>query len=327
MVLVKQSTLAIALLFLLSATAIAADVYQLSELNTRQIESLDHENTVILIPGGILEQHGPYLPSFSDGYVNLDDANQLSTDLSDLGWDVVVFPIVPLGSGGANEIGNKQVFAGTYAIRPETVRAVFMDIATELGEQGFRYIFILHGHGSPSHNMALDQAGLYFKDEFGGEMHNLFGIWSTSPSEVVLSEVARREDGFTVHAGAEETSSVLYVRPDLVADDVKAAPIVKGDNFTDLMRIASADGWTGYFGSPRQADASIGEKLAKARYKHHLELATKILRGEKLTNVMTHSSMAYGHPEMGEVVEKSRDEHSRRAKQQQDWIKRNNADL
>jgi hypothetical protein len=47
-----------------------AQVHHLAELNTEQILSLDRERTVVILPGGILEQHGPYLPSYSDGYMN-----------------------------------------------------------------------------------------------------------------------------------------------------------------------------------------------------------------------------------------------------------------
>ena len=41
-------------------------------MNTQQIRALDLAKTVILVPGDILEEHGPYLPSFTDGYS--DDA-------------------------------------------------------------------------------------------------------------------------------------------------------------------------------------------------------------------------------------------------------------
>jgi len=43
--------------------SVPAQVLQLAELNTEQIRTLDKEKTIVLIPGGILEQHGPYLPS------------------------------------------------------------------------------------------------------------------------------------------------------------------------------------------------------------------------------------------------------------------------
>jgi hypothetical protein len=35
-------------------------------MNTRQIQALDRQRTVVVIPGGILEEHGPYLSSYSD---------------------------------------------------------------------------------------------------------------------------------------------------------------------------------------------------------------------------------------------------------------------
>src|SRR5579859_3292377 len=53
-------------------------ILQFAELNTNQIRSLDRTKTVVLIPGGILEQHGPYLPSFTDGYVDAAVTQELA---------------------------------------------------------------------------------------------------------------------------------------------------------------------------------------------------------------------------------------------------------
>ncbi len=46
----------------------AAQIFRIAEMNTRQIKALHLEKTAVLIPGGILEEHGPYLPSYTDGY-------------------------------------------------------------------------------------------------------------------------------------------------------------------------------------------------------------------------------------------------------------------
>ncbi len=43
-------------------------IFLLQELTSRKITGLAKTKTVVLIPGGILEAHGPYLPIFSDGY-------------------------------------------------------------------------------------------------------------------------------------------------------------------------------------------------------------------------------------------------------------------
>jgi creatinine amidohydrolase/Fe(II)-dependent formamide hydrolase-like protein len=92
---------------------------------------------------------------------------------------VLLFPTIPIGHGGANEIGAKYVFPGTYSVRRTTLRAVFMDLATELGEQGFKWIFIFHGHGAPFHNLMLDEACDYFRDTYRGRMVHVRGLEPT----------------------------------------------------------------------------------------------------------------------------------------------------
>jgi creatinine amidohydrolase/Fe(II)-dependent formamide hydrolase-like protein len=241
----------------------SSQILRLEELNTEQIKALDRTKTVVIIPGGILEQHGPYLPSFSDGYQNAEVSRRLAEAVvARPGWTTVLFPMVPLGAGGANEIGGKQVFPGTFAVRTDTLRAIFMDVATELGEQGFRWIFVVHGHGAPKHNAALDQAADYFHDTYRGTMVNLQGLASFGEcfgtGKELLSAEQRREDGFTVHAGGEEHSAVMYLRPDLVSPEIMQARPVTAGSPADLRRLAAADDWTGYFGSPRLASAALG---------------------------------------------------------------------
>jgi len=72
--------------------------------------------------------------------------------------------MIPLGVSGANEIGGRYSFPGTYAVRSTTMRAVFVDLASELGDQGFRWLFVVHLHGAPMHSRALDEAGNYFRE-------------------------------------------------------------------------------------------------------------------------------------------------------------------
>jgi creatinine amidohydrolase/Fe(II)-dependent formamide hydrolase-like protein len=204
-----------------------AQIFHVAEMNVEQIRALDKQKTVVILPGGILEEHGPHLPSFTDGYSNEWLAQRLGEAIAASGgWSVLVFPIIPLGHGGGNEIGGKPVFPGTYSIKRSTLRAIFMDLANELGEQGFRRVFITHGHGSPYHNLVLDQAGDYFRDTYGGFMVNLHGLEPSGgqlsklklePIDLALPEHTKREIGLMDdHAGFEETSRLLYLRPHLV---------------------------------------------------------------------------------------------------------------
>ena len=284
----KLLPLGVVLLF--SFYAASAQIYRVAEMNVDQIRSLDKQKTVVILPGGILEQHGPHLPSYTDGYSNEWITKKLAESIiaARPGWAVLVFPTIPLGHGGANEIGGKYVFAGTYSVRRSTLRAVFMDLAGELGEQGFRWVFIVHGHGSPHHNLMLDQAGDFFRDTYGGRMVHLRGLQPTKEQQATLrltppdlgrSEAEKKEIGLLdLHAGFEETSRLMFLRPDLVNPRYTKLSSFTANSFGDLMQFSRAD-WPGYVGSPRLANAVSGERLQQYRVTRDSALALAIIDG------------------------------------------------
>jgi creatinine amidohydrolase len=278
----KLSGYALALAALVSvATRADAQIFKLAEMNTEQIRALDRARTVIIMPGGILEEHGPYLPSYSDGYFNQRLAADLAAEIVKRpGWTVVMFPEIPLGVAGANAMGNKQVFPGSYTVRPATLRAVYMDLATDLGDQGFRWIFVVSQHGGPFHSTALDQAGDYFRDVYAGRMVHLGGILLSDwrPAGLIPSAVLD-EDGFTVHSGLIESAAVMALRPDLVPETIKNAPSLTAQDFPSLIQIARRPTWPGYFGAPRHASAELGRKLLAAEIPVYLAVAMRILDG------------------------------------------------
>ena len=79
-----------------------AQIYNVKEMNTEQIKALDREKTVVLLPVGILEEHGPYLPSGSDAYITERRTSDLANALVERpGWTVLIFSLIPLGTGPA----------------------------------------------------------------------------------------------------------------------------------------------------------------------------------------------------------------------------------
>ena len=272
------------LAYLLLTVPLRAQILQMAELNTDQIRALDPVKTAILIPGGILEEHGPYLPSFTDGYADAAFTRELARAIvARPGWTVVVFPQIPLGFGGANNIGSKYVCPGSYTVRMATLRAVYMDLGAELGDQGFRWVFLIHNHGDPANNRALDQASDFFHDVYGGTMVHLFGLQPVmgccgTPAKL-LSLGEQAEDGFTVHAGVEEHSQILFLRPDLVAPGYRKAQSITGKNFEDLYRLAATKDWPGYFGAPRLANAAFGAQDFAEQSRRLTHMALQILDG------------------------------------------------
>jgi creatinine amidohydrolase/Fe(II)-dependent formamide hydrolase-like protein len=306
----------------------SAQVYELKQMNTVQIRALDRDTTVVLLPGGILEQHGPYMPSFTDGYINEALTNAVANAIVQRpGWTVLVFPTIPLGNGGANDIGAKYVFSGTYAIRFSTLRAVFMDLATELGEQGFKWVFVLHFHGHPNHNRALDQAGDYFRETYGGQMVHLAGLMPVYDAWIgaakALNNKERRENGFAVHADLSETSALLFLRPELVSPRYVVAPAYTGRNLQDLAEVAKAKNWPGYFGSPRLASDNYGAKLWKSISSRVIESALKILDGFDPMEIPRYGDIVKTAPTYAAIANASLAHERQVHDRQQAWIRKN----
>ncbi|HEV8080860.1 MAG TPA: creatininase family protein [Chitinophagaceae bacterium] len=247
-----------------------------------QIQSLDKNKTVLLIPGGIMEEHGPYLPAFSDGYWNEKLTDTIANSLAAQDWNVIIFPTIPLGNSGANDIASKYSFPGTYTVRFETLRSVFMDLATELGEQGFKNIFIIHSHGAPNHQRALDQAAAFFNETYHGKMTNLMGINALQLSwfDAANAKDQEKVDGIKMHGGMSETSSMLYIVPHLVDTNYKQAIPYAGEDMQALIQIAKSPHWQGYFGSEKIASATYGEEAWKLNAKDCLKYVFDILNNK-----------------------------------------------
>lgn len=312
------------LVCLFAPTVMHAQIYNVREMNIEQIRALDRSKTAVILPGGILEEHGPYLPIYSDGYMN----ERLTQQLADAivarpGWKALVFPVIPLGHGGANEIGRKYSYPGTFALRMATVRSIFMDLADELGGQGFRWVFIVHVHGAPENNRALDQAAEYFRDSYGGQMVHLAGFISVFGAfDVPRSEKEEQEDGFSVHAGMRESSLNLFLRADRVDPAYKEAPPQTGRNSTDLVAIAREDGWPGYFGSPRLANAAYGAAVWESFSDAAIAMALRILDGYDYSKEPRYVDVISADAEIAAVNKDALAHDEQMEQKQQAWLRK-----
>ncbi len=312
----------------LCASPARAQVYRLADLTTEQIRALNAAKTVVIIPGGILEEHGPYLPSYSDGFFDQAYSRELANAIvSRPGWTVLMFPEIPLGVGGANELGGKGVFPGSYNVRLSTLRAVYMDLASMLGDQGFRWIFVIFMHDGPENHLALEQASDYFHDVYGGNMVHLYDLKPIhdccDTAHRMLSAEQLSENGFTVHGGIGEHSEMLFLRPDLVSPAIRNAPSVTAKDFPDLVRIARQDGWPGYWGAPRYASAAFGADSFRKISEKMNGLALQILDGLDWRGIPRFSDEQVAFlRSAGQPVESHYDR--KRERRQMDWLKSRN---
>jgi creatinine amidohydrolase/Fe(II)-dependent formamide hydrolase-like protein len=316
------------LLLLTACTSLRAQVRNVGDLNTRQIAALDRDKTVVILQGGMLEEHGPYLPAFTDGILSAKLTAALTdgliTALPD--WTVLVFPPVSVGASGSNEIGGRFEFPGTYAVRPTVLRSAFMDLATELGNQGFKWVFVVHVHGSPLHINALDQAGDFFRDAYQGTMVNLWGLlpvlagWGSVMG--ALPEAMKREDGVSLHAGLDEHSMMLYLAPNLVAPEFKTAPTVAGVNYDSSFAVARRPGWPGYLGAPRLATAEIGKAVWDGFSSATVRTAVEVLRGTNPATYPRYMSFLRKSPLYQGWISAAEQRDSVLGAQQRAWLQR-----
>ncbi len=320
-----QRTAQILMTLALLSAACAAQIVQYAELNTRQIAALDRNRTAIVIPGAPLEQHGPYLPSYSDGYWSERHAQDLAEAIAARpGWTAVLLPPIPLSCQGAEVIGFKYSTAGSLTPRCDTIRQVFMDLGDSFATQGFKWIFIVNYHGGPNNNQALDAAGDYFHDTYGGHMVHLFGIMAVRGCcdlrEKFLTPEQMKADAFTVHADAEETSMVLALKPGTVAPDYQSAPDQTANNPAELLLVAGKPAWPGYFGSPRAASAALGFAEYRAMVKASSEMALKILDGFDYRTLPRYYDIMAKDASIARVM--AADHDKKQEAKQKEWLKK-----
>jgi creatinine amidohydrolase len=251
-------------------------ILKLEELTSPAVAELDRQKTAFFIAVSPLEGHGPHLPLGVDYF----DAGFFAKRLADMlllqrpDFDAIIIPTVPLGA---------QVYRQPGSLRTES-RALYRVIAG-LGESlavwGFRYIFVLSGHGSPKHIVAIESACVKISRRYKIQMHDLFGVMAIKflrgqfvdqISEQLYRPLSPPEKELLksdIHGGWWETSMMLLLHPDLVGEFENLPNLKRGDKGAKR----------GYFGSPAMASREFAEASLKVMNEEAANIIEKILDG------------------------------------------------
>jgi creatinine amidohydrolase len=101
----------------------------------------DRANTVIVLPVGSIEQHGPHLPCAVD---TLIAAGVVGKALERLPASVPAFGMAPICYGKSDEHIH---FPGTVTIDGDTLLRTVIDVGESVYRSGFRKLLIVNGHG------------------------------------------------------------------------------------------------------------------------------------------------------------------------------------
>ncbi len=271
-------------------------IYKIEELTASQIKALDRNKTLFFLPIGTLEQHGSHLPIGSDTYIAEFYTNKLAERLSKSFPDrtIVLMPTINYSNGGANEIGDVLTHPGTYSIRQTTLRSIVADVGAQIAQNGFKWIFVIHAHGSPNHNLAISDACDFISQEFKITMLNLdslamedaaYSEKSRKVKERYFTAEERESIGWDIHAGTKETSVLLAVKPKLVDRKFRSLPDLSGDSEEEILKIAKSKDWLGYFAAPAKAEADFGRDMLEANLETYASYVARALKGENLFNL------------------------------------------
>ncbi len=188
------------------------------ELTRLEMEQVDKENTIILIPVGALEQHGNQAPLGTDDIIAEAMVEYIGRALDEAGeadFPMLVFPVIPVGLSTEH-----KNFCGSITLRPDTYYHLLYDICISLAHHGFKKIAFLVCHGG---NMPVVQLlSRELRSELGIAPFFLSsGAFSHPDVKATISE----GNIWDFHGGEMETSMVMAVDESLVKLETAEAGI------------------------------------------------------------------------------------------------------
>ncbi|WP_225336399.1 creatininase family protein [Halomicrobium urmianum] len=171
-------------------------------------DTAEEDGSVLVVPVGSIEQHGHHLPVATDTI--LVDA-VVHGGSEQVGADVPVLVTPPVWTGFSP---HHLPFGGTLSLEFDHLRALLEDVALTGVENGFDAVCFVNGHGG---NAALIDAVVSTVGT-STDAEVLGTTYFTLATDEIES-LRDSETGGMAHGGEYETSLMLHLRPDLVADD------------------------------------------------------------------------------------------------------------
>lgn len=233
-------------------------------------KAMERSASTCVLPIGILEKHGPHAPIGSD-LIHVREWAARATKKE----YAVVFPDYFYG-----QIYEARHQPGTFALPPRVVWDMLESTCDEIGRNGFKKIVIVNGHGGNPNLLR------YFVQTQLGRRHDyVVYFFDPAPDPALQEQVGklRKSDpAGDMHAGETETSTLLYLRPDLVQMDRAATESGANQKRLALPNLYTAIWWYAgfpnhYAGEGAKATSELGRVLTESR----IEALTRALRAAK----------------------------------------------
>ena len=215
-------------------------------------------DSILLLPIGAIEQHGPHLPLSVDAVI----ANEVATAVvQECGEELDVWQLPTMSISKSNEHAWSP---GTLYFSPETMLAILRDIGRSVASTGAERLVLLNGHGGNTTHLGTVLRELRL--EFGLKT---FLMHPSLPPAYGGTSTAE-ELGMGIHGGRNETSVFMHLQPDLVDLSLaeRKVPEALAENKHVKFGGSVSFGWLsndfdpeGYIGDPTGASAELGKEL------------------------------------------------------------------
>ena len=178
----------------------------LPHMTWTEVQDLRTRTDMVIIPIASLEQHSLHLPIGTDYFNGLERAKLIAQKA-----DVLVAPILLPGNSPYH-----MEFPGTITLSSQTIQQVYFEAAQSLLKHGFRRFLLLNSHGG---NQIITR---YIADRINQETEGIAVELGDAAepyltrAETPASGERTRSQVFDRHGGVGETSTSLYMTPNLV---------------------------------------------------------------------------------------------------------------
>lgn len=267
-------------------------IFEWERLNNQELAALDRAQTVVLLPLGHTQQHGPHLPHGTTSFIArriAEETAELLT-MTDYRRQVVILPLLAYG---ADPVEGRRPghfpLCGSLSLRADTLEAVVVDIAQGVVENGFRYLFAVGYHAGQEHCRAVQSAferlrhqvpALVALDTFsyvyaGAEANAAPDLPTLTRRRI--SPIEQAAVDAPGHAATAATAIMLALDANLVARHYAGLEGLPEEN------IARLETWPGYFGgAPALAEADLGQAVLSQQAYRVTALIRRALAGESL---------------------------------------------
>ena len=169
--------------------------------------ALEKSNRTIILPVAVLEKHGPHAPIGSD----LIRARQLAARTAEKEY-AVVFPDYYFG-----QVNEAKHIQGTFSLPNDLTFELLEETVKEIARNGFNKIMIINTHGGNPPMLRY-----FVQTQMENERDYAVFLYDPNNDQAFEEQVAalrKTDPAGDQHAGESETSTLLYLRPDLVQLD------------------------------------------------------------------------------------------------------------